>query len=291
MVTKNLIALSLVVLGISLSQQTNESKGINSKSPGMSKNGIFSNLHTLSIHIKDLDVHDSVFHFLRDKLQLPVYYNPVSLGMRKYAGIFAGNLVLEPCGPYTHFSYATDFRAIFFGLNFETDDSINAVSKVLDGNNIKYKIDGDEYIYPEDPNLVGENIFIGISNRHEKQRDHARQDSLRSIISQNNNSGLGIEYVKEVRIGYSKASQLQKWQEFISPSAITSENLWKIGNGLSICFIPGTIKEVNGIVFKVKSLEKAKQYMADNQLSYKETGQEILLEPMQAFGLSLCFSE
>jgi len=69
---------------------------------------LFSRFHTLSIHVRDTVTHDSVFHFFVDKLNLPVYYFPVKAGTRKYAGVYAGNLVLEPCGPYTEFEYASD---------------------------------------------------------------------------------------------------------------------------------------------------------------------------------------
>lgn len=291
MMVKSLIVISLFVWGISFGQQINGNTDINSKSEGFSKGCILSNIHTLTIHIKDPAIHDSVFHFLMDQLQLPVYYHPVSLGERKYAGIFAGNLVLEPCGPYTQFSYATDFRAIFFGLNFETDDSISSVAKVLDRFNIKYKIDGEENIYPQDPDLVGENTFIGISNRHGKGRDHARMDSLKLAMNGNYTDGLGIEYVKEIRIGYRGDAQLQLWKELIFPSELNRRGIWKTENGLQMRFIQSSIKEVKAIMFKVKSLEKAKQYLVSNQLTFTTNGREIMLEPKKAFGLTIYFSE
>jgi len=37
---------------------------------------LISNLHTLSIHIQEPALHDSVFRFLTEMLQLPVYYQP-----------------------------------------------------------------------------------------------------------------------------------------------------------------------------------------------------------------------
>lgn len=249
-------------------------------------------LHTLSIHIKDPAVHDSVFLFLKDRLQLPVYYQPITLGTRKYAGIYAGNLVLEPCGPYTDFHYAShDFKALFFGLTFEPSLSIPKTSENLGEKELKHEVAGDEFIYLKDTGLCGQNITVSIMDRHEKLRDRARQGSLRSAISQNKRSGLGIEYVKEVRIGYSQDYQIQKWKTFISPSTITSENTWLAGNKITIRFIPSTLKEVKGIVFKVKSLEKAKQYLGANQLTFTTRGKEIILEPTQAFGLLIYFAE
>lgn len=258
------------------------------KAPGSNR----LTLHTLSIHIKDPAVHDSVFLFLNKQLQLPVYYQPITLGTRKYAGLYAGNLVLEPCGPYSDFHYATDhFKALFFGLTFEPSLSIPQTSGIFREKKLKHEVAGDEFIYLKDTGLCGQNITISLMDRHEKLRDRARQDSLRSAISQNKCSGLGIEHVQEIRIGYSKDFQFQKWKTFISPLTITSENTWEVGNKMTMRFIPGSLKEVKGIVFKVKSLENAKQYLTANQLAFTVTGKEILLDPTQAFGLCVYFAE
>lgn len=288
---KSLIALSLFVLGVLFSQQTNGSKEQNSRYQGLSKNGIIASLHTLSIHIKDPAIHDSVFHFLKDKLQLPVYYNPVTFGTRKYAGIYAGNLVLEPCGPYTQFSYATDFRAIFFGLNFETGGSISSVAKALDSFDIKYNIDGDEYIYPQDPDLVGENTFIGISNGHGKDRDRARMDSLKRTMNSNYTDGLGIEYVNEIQVGYPGNKNLERWKEIIHPSDLKNGQVWHVSNSLNIRFVPNKIKEVKGITFKVKSLEKAKKYLSKNNIAFIQNRKKILLDKSATFGLTIILDE
>ena len=121
MLNKNLKSSFVIFTGLFMLLQTNIAQTKSSLPPVVHKtNPIFSGIHTLSIHVRDTITHDSVFHFLVDKLKLPVYYNPVRYGKRKYVGLYAGNLVLEPCGPYSNFSYASDvFRAIFFGLTFE----------------------------------------------------------------------------------------------------------------------------------------------------------------------------
>ena len=91
----------LVLFGLITLIQTNLAQTKAFEESAISKpNPVFSSgLHTLSIHVKDSIVHDSVFHFLVEKLKLPIYYYPVGLNT-KYAGVYAGNLVLEPCGPY-----------------------------------------------------------------------------------------------------------------------------------------------------------------------------------------------
>lgn len=292
MITNYLLAISLFLLGIIVNPQDDKKEQPELETTTQSDYSILSTLHTLSIHIKDPVVHDSLFHFLKDQLQLPVYYNPVNHGERTYAGIFAGNLVLEPCGPYSNFAYATnDFKAMFFGLTFEPKNSIAFAAKCLQEKLIEHEVASDEFIYLTDAGLCGENITISIMDKHEKIKDHAKQDSLRSVISLNSNSGLGIEFVKEIQIGYPNALHLQNWKNFIHPSHVNTDGIWKTENGLNIRFLPGSLKEVKGIVFKVKSLDKAIKYLAINNLKFKKTKQELTLEPAQAFGLSIGFSE
>lgn len=286
MITKNLLVISLFLLGISINHNTSASKS--AEQPG---DNIFSRFHTLSIHIKDPAVHDSVFLFLRDKLQLPVNYNPVTHGTRKYAGIFAGNLVLEPCGPYTQFSYATDFKAIFFGLNFETDNSISSVAMVLENLNMKFESDGKTYIYIQDTDVSGENSFLGIANSYGNERDYTTMDSLKLIMNSKYTDGLGIEYVFEIQVGYPGNKNLERWKELIHPSDLDKDQVWHFSNDLNIRFIPDKIKEVKGITFKVKSLQNAKTYLKEKGLLGTEKNGTIAIDPKKSFGLSICFTE
>lgn len=288
MITKNLIAISLFILGASIHQLT----GVNETSEELPKDTIFFRLHTLSIHIKDPLIHDSVFHFLKNKLQLPVYYNPVTLGTRNYAGIFAGNMVLEPCGPYSNFSYATkDFKAIFFGLTFEPANSMSNTSKSLQEKKIKHEVASDEFIYLKDADLCGGNTAISIMDKHGKEADHAKFDSLRLVMESGRNSDLGIEYVKEIQIGYTNASSLKRWEELISPAKFSSGKVWKADNKLNIRFLSGEMKEVKGITFKVKSLEKAKKYLSKANISFIQNEKSILLDKSGTFGLTIIMEE
>jgi hypothetical protein len=148
---------------------------------------LISTLHTLSIHIQEPALHDSVFRFLTEKLQLPVYYQPLVMGERRYGGVFAGNLVLEPCGPYSDMDYASrDFKAIFFGLTFEPAVSIPDAARILRERQIDHETGGDEFIFLKDPQLCGENIYISLMDKHDKMRDHVRMDSLRQLMEQRN---------------------------------------------------------------------------------------------------------
>jgi len=251
---------------------------------------LFSRFHTLSIHVRDTITHDSVFHFLVEKLKLPVYYFPVKAGARKYAGVYAGNLVLEPCGPYSNFSYASNnFRAIFFGLTFEPFKTIPLSAKGLVDRKIPHD-EGDTYIYIKDPELCDENITISFIGQGKIEYKRIF-DSLSLAMTKDTENELGIEYVKEIWIGYKDNNNLQKWKELISPDKLANNKIWAESNLLEFHLIKSRIKEVQGITFKVKSLEAAKQYLLKNNLPGDYIDSKIILNKNLTFGLRICLTE
>jgi len=290
---KNLKYFSLILLGMMILSQINIAQPESPRKPVLSKtNLLFSRFHTLSIHVSDTITHDSIFHFLTDKLMLPVYYYPVRAGKRKYAGVYAGNLVLEPCGPYSNFKYASNyFRAIFFGLTFEPFKSISLSAKELAKRKVQH-IEGDNYIYLKDSMLCGDNITISFMDRgQEKKKDNIKTDSLRYDMTTNTENELGIEYIKEIWIGYKDSANLQKWKELISPYLLINNEIWRKSDSLNFYFIKSNIKEVQSITFKVKSLEKAKQYLLKINLFGRSISNKIELDRTQAFGLVIYLTE
>lgn len=316
MITKFLKCFSLILLGLMISFQTNLAQKESAQDSIVPKTiPLFSGLHTLSIHVRDTITHDSVFHFLVDKLKLPVYYYPVTFGKRKYVGVYAGNLVLEPCGPFPNYLYGSNnFRAIFFGLTFEPFETLSQSAIGLTQRKIDHQSE-DTFIYiQKDSTLCGDNMTISLMDRGpEKIVDNRIKDSLRycmnsdseriykvfhvyeepqdSYTSVNYSNELGIEYVKEIYIGYKDTSNLQKWKELISPFELIDNEIWKESNLLEFYIIKSNIKEIQSITFKVKSIEKAKQYIVKNNLFGSFVDNKIQLDKAEAFGLSIYLTE
>jgi hypothetical protein len=314
---KNLKLFGLILFGLTIFFQTNtaQTEAFRESDSPKTKSLFSSGLHTLSIHVRDSITHDSVFHFLVDKLKLPIYYYPAGRNIR-FAGVYAGNLVLEPCGPHTNkFPYASnDFRAIFFGLTFEPFESISQSAISLTQRKI-YHQSGDTFIYfQKDSTLCGDNMTISLTDRgSEKIKDNRIKDSLRysmnadseriykvfhvyeeapaSYTSVNYSNELGIEYVKEICIGFKDSINLQKWKELISPVELKHNKTWKVSDLLEFKFVKSNIKEVQSITFKVKSLEKAKLYLLKNNLIGKYSENKIEINKKQAFGLSMYLTE
>jgi hypothetical protein len=249
---------------------------------------VISRISVLSIHVRDTLVHDSVFHFLTDKLGLSVEYYPVKWIDRMYAGVYAGNMFLEPCGPFRNFSYASDnFKAIFFGLNCESERSLSSLAEDLTERN--FKIEQDGTIQVIDTTIIKQNIYFSIASRQLQNR--VNEDSLRSVMLNSSRNTLGIERIKEVRIGYTDKNCLAKWEKLILPSVLSDTGIWKINAEQSVRFVKSDIREVPGIVFKVKSLEKAKNWLSANKLLGDIFKDEIALDRSRTFGLLILLSE
>ena len=189
-----------------------------------------------------------------------------------------------------NFSYSSDnFRAIFFGLTFEPFKSIPLSAKGLVDRKIPHE-EGDTYIYIKDPKLCGENITISFIGQGKIEYNRIFDSSSLAMTKDSGNE-LGIEYIKEIRIGYKDNTNLKKWKELISPDKLVNNKKWAESNILEFHFIKDRIKEVQSITFKVKSLEKAKQYLLKNNLLGDYIDSKIIINKTQAFGLQIFITE
>jgi hypothetical protein len=251
--------------------------------PGSLINGV----HTLSIHVQDTITHDSVYRFLTHTLGLPVYYTPVTYGVRRYAGVYAGNMVLEPCGPYPGRGYySSEFRAIFYGMNFQAADSISVCDRVLEARNIRREVH-PEFIYIRNPELSNGNVFAALY----EVTDRERRVILRDWLNSCSREGAGIEYISEIRIGYGSHSSLQAWQDLLHPIMIDENGNCFLNDSLRIHFSPDDYNRIKGITFKVRSLEQS--YLFFNSLALVEnlSEEQLYLNPPKVFGLELKFTQ
>ncbi|MBA7682506.1 hypothetical protein ES703_90856 [subsurface metagenome] len=227
---------------------------------------VFTKIHTVSIHVKDHTVHDAVYRFLKDDLQLPVVYIPVMYGERKYAGLWAGNLVLEPCGPYSNITYATpDFTAMFCGITFESYKSSMQSATQLVQRGIKHE-PPYAFVIISDPNLCGQNLIVSIMDNPGRDQEQAKHDVLTSQFRDNQGGPLGILYVEEIHVGCTDEQNLDKWKTFLAPISQLDQRRWRLGNGPAIRLVKSGLKEINAVVFRVASLESAVRYLKTKKM-------------------------
>jgi hypothetical protein len=269
---KNLLAVWFLLLAAgSINGQTNEA--------------ILSEVAVLTIHVSDTNTHETVFRFLTDVLKLPVDYEPVMLGERRYAAVYAGNMFIEPCGPYSNMRYAVkDFKALFYGLNCRSDNSPCGIAAHLDRLKIAHEKTGTNLFRIQAPALA-DGIYFAIDARIPDKPAREREASLALALAANQREGPDLEYVREIRLGYTSPENLHAWQEFLGPKGRENDTLCRLNKNQTIRFVPGAVPGVRGIVFKVSSLEQAEKYLKDKKCMGRLVDGRIELDPAKTFGL------
>lgn len=250
---------------------------------------VVGDIHTLTIHVRNHEVHKAITTFLRHDLGLPFVYEPVEFSARLYAGLSGGNLVLEPCGPYANMQYADqEFKAIFYGLNFELNSANAASVAQLRERHISFEGDST-YLSITDAMLAGQNMGVFLSKITGSVK--AEQDSTHKLLRAQSGGPLGIELVSEIHIGYVNDDDLIKWRQFLSPIVWKDKDVCFLHNGLELHFSPSAIKEIKGIVFKVTDIEKAQLYLKAHNLLEKIDGNRLLINLEKTQGIRIMLSE
>ena len=237
---------------------------------------VFTRVHTVSIHVKDLAVHEAVYRFLREELQLPLVYDPVTVAQRRYVGLWAGNLVLEPCGPFTNIAYGTpDFKAIFCGLTFEAYRSAQQSRLQLELRHIKHRPLGSAFVIISDPNLVQGNLVASIMDNPSRVEEAQKHAKLTAQLKEGQGGPLGLEYVSEIQVGYTNLQEVEAWAALLAPTERIKPGLWQFSNGPSLRLVKSQHKEIIAVVLKVKSLEAATRYLRMNDLLGHVSGNRV----------------
>lgn len=257
---------------------------------------IVSRVHTVSIHINTLESYNRVFDFLAENLGLiPIWgtkAGPEAAGKKMYAGFSAGNIRIEPCGPFDNTAYASnDFDALFFGITLEPFSSVRSSMLELDKRGIGHNAP-TTFMGVTDSVMVGQNSGVGFYEIKEQIKSRAERENNKKRLWSEQESKLGIRGVEEIHVGYTDKAQLEKWRSFIKPAAEIEKNVWRIDEESPVIrLIPSAIKETSVIVFKVNSLKKAKEYLAARNLLGKSEADCITIDPDSTFGLKIRFRE
>ncbi len=170
---------------------------------------VLSAVAVLTSHVSDTNTHEGVFRFLTDVLKLPVDYGPELHGERRYAAVFAGNMFIEPCGPFSNMRYpANNFKALFFGLNCVSSQSPSSIAGHLGRLDLAYEQAGPNMFRVRDASVAA-GIYLAIDTQVPNRAAKDREALLGSALAANQWDGLGFEYVQEVLVGYTELAELQ----------------------------------------------------------------------------------
>jgi hypothetical protein len=248
---------------------------------------VVSWLHTLSIHVRSHAIHDSLHTLLAETLQLPRTYEPVQYGEKKYVAVWAGNIALEPCGPYPPEDYlSTDFEAMFYGLTFAFAESATASAAALDARGIGHA-EVTDVVRIEDEDLKAPNVYVGIGCGGDAEG--VREP--RALLEARKGGPLGLLRVEEIRVGYSDETNLRKWIAFLQPHPRVGERAFRVAGGPVLRFEERDVKQVLGITLKVRSLEKAAAFLREQGLLGDVTVDSVTLDRARTHGLHVLVKE
>jgi hypothetical protein len=255
---------------------------------------LVSQLHVVSVHVKDHATFDAVFLWFRDVIKLPLIYGeltkPTDQGKTCYAGFSVGNCYIEPCGPYrSDPGFSPDQPARFHGLTFTCGVPIADAAVELGRRTIAHSdlIQGwgPSFIYVTDGLLTGRRQAVSLWEIQDPN-DHANLNFVASSLRQAQGGPLGVKRISEIRIRYPAQENLAQWQSFLSPAGHKADT-WTVGNGPVLRFVPGQENEIESIVLEVESLEKAAAAMSKAGLHASRTGDVIELDSSGIFGLRI----
>ena len=248
---------------------------------------VVSWLHTLSIHVRSHAIHDALHTLLAETLQLPRTYEPVTYGEKKYVAVWAGNIALEPCGPYPPDDYlSTDFEAIFYGLTFAFWESAVASAAALDERGIGHA-EPTDVVRIEDEDLKAPNVYVGIGYGGDPEA--VREP--RAQLEAREGGPVGLLRVEEIRVGYSDEANLCKWTAFLRPYPRVGERAFRIAEGPVLRFVENDVKQVLGITLKVRSLEKATAFLREQGLLGEVAINSVELDRARTHGLRILLQE
>ncbi len=253
---------------------------------------IVSDLHTISIHVDSPETFNSLLSFFEKELKWPLIYGkpwtPAQTRRRSYAGIWVGNVVLEPCGPYEGETFPEGVRARLHGLTFRPADNADASATELHQLKIPHKGplnagDNLRFIYLNDTDLTGPALAVSIMQVKNQQREQDEQAIARSALLANQGGPLGVKSVKEIKVTYPNAQTLAKWKQLLNPADRKSLEVLR--------FVEGTGNEIAAIVIQVGSLEKARSFLKDRHLLGDSAKDSVEINRTSTHGVRILLTE
>ncbi len=245
----------------------------------------------LTIHVSDTNTHERVFRLLTEVLKLPVDYGPEMHGGRRYAAVYAGNLFIEPCGPFAGTPSPTrDFQALFYGLNCVSTQSSPSLAACLGRLKLAYEQASPTLFKIQDASLA-EGAYLGIDTRVPDKSAREREDRLGASLAANQKDGPGFECVREIWVGYTAPGELHAWEKFLGTAGKVGDALWRLDRNQSLRLVKADVRGVRGIVCQVQSMEKAQKYLHRENCAGRVLQGKIELEPTKTCGLQIWLEE
>lgn len=248
---------------------------------------------------------EPLFKFFRDTLGLPQVWDFKNFGDFASGGVWMGNVEFEvvtwasPPGQKP----PTEFKGIAFEPVGYTDDLI----KELDHRAIKHgkpeptlmkDKEGHEFVGWINTGIDGpgalppSNASIFVYDSTSKEKKAARNARSNTALQESQGGPLGVVSVKELAIGVVdlKAASA-KWRMLLDRPDQHSGNLYRFRQGPVIRLFASPTEGFKSIVLQVRSLQKAKEFLASRNLLKKSRDNTVAIDPSAIGGLDISFEQ
>jgi len=257
---------------------------------------VFSRIHTVSIHVKDCCTFNDVFDFLNDEMMLPKNWGQKWIhetkAKRMYASFWAGNVCIEPCGPYDTDDFESDARAMFFAITFLPFESSKASVEALDRRSLTHN--GKKvFLSVTNPHLSSGNCGVCIMDMgsESREKDNTREAELQKQIQSARGGPLGLIRVEEILVRYTCDEGRRQWENLLMPARPSTENLWRLGNSPAIRLVKHENTGLEGLVWKVRSLSSAARVLRDMGMLGEVQSHQVQIAEAKACGLTIFLRE
>lgn len=227
-------------------------------------------VHWITLHTRTEARFDAVYALLHDTLGLPLLFAPERHGSRRYAGLFAGGTVIEPCGPFPASPYRTDATETrFHTLSFRSRLPANAIAAALARAELHHEPPTRAPL-PTSPLQVRVTALsspfmpVSVSEPPPTGSDNT------AAAGEGGGSDTLIAGLAEVHVGYSSAERLARWQAVAGRAADSELSFSK---GPVVRLVAADRDEILGLVFETPSIEAARRRLVEKNVAFVETAE------------------
>ncbi|MGI8785011.1 MAG: hypothetical protein ACR2L2_15340 [Acidobacteriota bacterium] len=240
---------------------------------------------------------DQLYSLLSDTLRLPIVYAYQPWTEKFQSGLVcAGNVNLEALPSRPKEPSAESPVARFSGIAFEpTSTSISVeelAARTLEyAGPFPYTVTGPDGQKRTRWTTVGlRTLSRGLSAfLCEYNFDvEARRQVHRQELEKRDGGPIGLESVDEIILGTPDLDDaIARWQKVLDPLTPAAAGFWRIGNGPAIRLIQSDKNAILALVLKVKSLERAKSFLAANNLLGEHSDKHLGFDRSKVQGLDI----
>jgi len=239
-----------------------------------------------------------IYDFMTNELELPIAWPYQEYSGFASGGVSAGNVNLEAL---VFNPDRIDTPSKIIGIAFEPEGSTEQILAALDQRGIvhsqpePFEMGSGEkksklWTTMRLPDtLPGSLIFFCEYHFYNVSE---RRTNLRQKLIEIQGGPLGIDHLSEIVIKVKDMdSALERWKSLLSPFQMTEHHLFAAGEGPAIRFVKGDNDCIACLKFKVRSLNNARDFLAQKGILGEVDGTTIKTDPSKFWDLLFEFSE